>query len=226
MIANLNNSLHLFLKTQATIELYIPFLLKEYFLSLKYNFKLYQINEKIYSFWDEIFQEILNLPDHTFIITVNPKYSDDFKNYLSETQILKLLLSSQFNIYHHNIFTPGRIGEGVEDTLNSLLSNSKKEGKTIIWENDNLGKTLKEHTKGKFSRLKELPEFWAIKDDIYGIIYLPAENYYFQKDFSFFLCSGESFDDAIHKTENNIIMRSRLFRLKNRIFKTISAAGF
>ena len=218
-------NLHLFLQPQATSESYIPFLLKEYFLSLKYNFKLYQINEKKISFWDEIFQEILTLQDHTYIITVNSKQSDDFKNYLSETQILTLLLSSQCNVYHHNIFTSGRTGEGVEETLNYLCSNSKNEGKNIIWENDNLGKTLKEHTKGKFSRLKELPEFWEIKDDIYGIIYLPAENYYFQKDFSFFLCSGESFDEAIRKADKNIIMRSRLFRIKNRIFKTISAAG-
>ncbi len=57
------------------------------------------------------------------------------------------------------------------------------------------------------------------------IIHLPAQSYYFQKDLSSHIFSGQTFNQAITRSENNLIFRQRLYQIKKRTFEDIKNAG-
>lgn len=219
----MNNFIHLISQPQPGIgKSYIAYIFKQY-LKSKVPLKTYSIEKLNISLWDKIFDLFFNQERQNFIIDVDSAFYEPFKQYLAETNILNSISSDSKNeIIHHNIFTPGRNGERTRDTLDYISGQVKKRvGQTIVWENQNCGITLKQQTKGQFSRLSELPEFKHIKDDINSIIHLPAEAVCFQKDLSSHILSGQTFDQAIYKSGNNLIYRQRLYKIKKRTFEAI-----
>ena len=221
----LANLLHVFLQPQFGIgKTYISFLLRQY-LSDQTNINYTHIQNKNIPLWDQLFDNFFNLKNAIFIIFVSSICFADFKKYLTEAMLLETIEKSGNKLFNHYVFTPGRAGENFKEIHDYIVSNIEKSGMTIIWENKTLGTTIKEYTKGKYSKIEDLPEFQNIKNDTCKIISLPTESYYFQKDLSFFLRSGETFNQAIYKTENNIIFRQRLFQIRKKTYGFIKNAG-
>ncbi len=222
----LNNQLHLILQPQSGIgKSYIANILGQYF-ELKFRIKSYSIYKKSISFWDNLFESFFTKDQQVFIINISSTLYKEFKEYMDEAKVLKSISTSTHSIFNHYVFTPGRNGEGLHETLNFISTATKKRvGQGIVWENYNLGITLKEHTKGQFSCLSELPEFKNTEVNISKSILLPAESFYYKKDLSSHILSGHTFDQAINNSENNIIYRQRLYQIKKRTFEAIEHAG-
>jgi len=218
----LNNSIHIFLQPQSNIgKGYISLLLKQY-LSEKNDIGYFLIKKKNIALWDDLFNEIVKQKKTVFIISVSSICFVEFSKYLRETKIFNSIKALEIDVFNHYIFTPGRNGEGVQEIFNFIASTIKKRsGKNIIWENNNLGTTLKNYTKGQCSMLKDFPGFKEIKNDIFTTIYLPAETLCFQKDLSFHIRSGKTFNQAIYHSPNNLIFRQRLYQIKKRTFKAM-----
>lgn len=219
---NLTNYLHLITQPQSGIgKSYIAFLLRQYLESEK-NLKTYSIKEFNIILWDKIFEFFFTHDQQNLLIDIDSVYYESFEQYLTEADILKTISDLKNKIIYHNIFTPGRNGEGTRRTLEYISGQiEKRVGETIIWENHNCGITLKQQTKGKFSRLSELTEFKSIESKIKSIILLPAESFCFQRDLSSHIFTGQTFDQAIFRSENNIIYRQRLYQIKKRTFEAI-----
>ena len=220
------SSIHMILQPQSGIgKKYIAFLLKQY-LSQKFDVKFFSIQDKNITLWDELFEEFITQENQTLILVISSIYCKEFQIYLDETQLLKFILNSDKRLLNHYIFTPGRNGDRIQKTFNFICTDIKKRaGQAVVWENYNLGTTLKEQTKGQFSCLSELPEFKKIEPDINANILLPAESFYFKKDLSFHILSGQTFDQAILNSKNNLIYRQRLYQIKKRTFGAIENAG-
>lgn len=222
----MDNSIHIILQPQSGIgKKYIAFILKQYLIS-KNKVKYYSIQEKNIPLWDQILDEFFTRKNQIFIIVISSACFEYFQSYLNETKILVTGSQIKDQIFNHYIFTPGRNGEGVKNTLDFILCDIKKRsGKNIIWENYNLGITLKEFTKGQYSRVTELPEYKQIESDVFEVVHLPAQSFYFQKELSSHVQSGQTFDQAIYNSENNLTSRQRLYQIKKRTFGAIENAG-
>lgn len=222
----MNSQIHLILQPHSGVgKSYIAFLLKQYF-ELTNSIKSYSIQDKNILFWDTIFEDIFIKGPQIIIINISSAVYEIFQKYLNETNILNLLSESNCSIYNHYIFTPGRTGIKLNKTLQFIQSEViKRAGHSVVWENYNLGTTLKEYTKGQFSRLYEYLEFIKIKLTIHKTILLPEESFYHKKDLYSHILSGTAFDHAIYNSKNNLIYRQRLYQIKKRALEVIENAG-
>ncbi len=218
----LNNKIHLISQPQSGIgKSYISFLLRQY-LETKFDVKQFSIKEKNTASWDQIFESFFSPGSKTFIINVNSFLYETFKNYISEAKVLELIADPKDTIIYHNIFSSGRNGENTKETINYVARKiQSRVGQTIVWENQNSGISLKQHSRGRYIRFSDLPEFGPLKENIEKIIFLKPESYYFQKDLSIHILSDKTFDQAIHNSEYNLIYRQRLYQIKKQTFEAI-----
>ena len=222
----LNNSVHFIAQPQSSIgKRYIAHLLKQY-LAGRGDINYYSFQKKDIILWDKVFSSFFEQNRFSFIITVSSSCFTEFTKYLTENKFFESVKSSGRMLFNHYIFTPGRNGEDFKKTFNYILNALKnRSGNNVVWENDNLGTTIQNHTKGQYSKLKDFPEFQKIERRKYSTIHLPAETFCFQKDLSTHIRSGETFDQAIYDSGKNLIFRQRLYQLKNRYFGAIKNAG-
>jgi len=222
----LNNTIHLILQPQSGIgKKYIASLLKQY-LSQKFNIKSFFIKNKNIELWDEIFSDLFEQNKSTFLIAVSSSCFTSFKNYLKDIKFFKSIKVSNNSLFRHYIFTPGRNGENFKKTLNFIINNLKKSDiKNYVWENNNIGTTTENYTKGKYLRFQNLPELKQLKRPAFKTIYLPEESFCFQKDLASHICSRQTFHQAIYKSQNNLIFRQRIYQFKKRLFKELLNAN-
>lgn len=218
----LNDSIHLVAQPQTSIgKKFIASLLEQYLTEIG-DVKLFFIQTKDISLWDNIFSPFFENTRSNFIIAVKSSCIIEFMKYLTEIKFFKTALSSDTFLFNHFIFSPGRHGEQLKETLNFLSDTLDRiPGNNVVWENDNLGTTIYDCTNGQYSRLQDFPEYTQLSKNIYSTVYLPAESYYFQKDLSKHIINGQTFDQAIYSPENNLIYRQRLYQIKKRIFEAI-----
>lgn len=222
----MSNNIHLILQPQSGIgKKYIASILKQY-LSQKFNIKSFFIKNKNIDLWDEIFSDFFEQDKLTFLISVSSSCYISFKNYLNEIDFFKSIKVSNSSLFRHYIFTPGRNGENFKKTLNFILNNlTKSDNDNYVWENNNIGTTTENYTKGNYLRFQNLPELKKLEKAVYKTIYLPEESFCFQKDLASHICSKETFNQAIYKSQNNLIFRQRIYQFKNRLFKELLNAG-
>lgn len=173
--------------------------------------------------FDDLFNEILTTQSDCYVIDIGASTFLPLIAYIHETSLLKILTDEGHSVFLHVPIVGGQAFEETIRGLNAIQKIPDFAGRIVIWENEYFGQITSEQLDGK--NLLDIVTIKKFIERIAGVVKIPylSDSDTFAKDMKEITTQNLTFDEANEFFSKNVMVRSRIQRLRNNLFNQISA---